>query len=532
MLKNLTIKTRLVVVIAFLSLELIFGAVVGIAGLYFANASMQSMYGDRLVCLGQLDQVVRLLSANQTNAAKALTAPPEKVTALLDEIDANIKQVGKVWGEYTATELTPDEERLATQAAAARATFLQQGLLPVVAAMRAGDQPKAQELVQGRMEQTFVPLRRAIDDLIALQLNVARDTYQTSEQRYQWIRNWCLAGVVAGLILAAVIGYWLVQAITVPLNEAVELAGAIAGGDLTRTIVVRGNDETGRLMAALQKMNASLVSIVGQVRSGTDTIATATGEIAAGNQDLSSRTEEQASSLQETAASMEQLTATVKQNTEYAVQASTLAESASAVAARGGEVIGHVVGTMDEISDSAHKITDIIGVIDSIAFQTNILALNAAVEAARAGEQGRGFAVVASEVRSLAHRSADAAKQIKALIGASVERVEAGSQYVSAAGDTMRDIVNSVRKVSDIIGDITLASKEQSSGIEQISIAISQMDQVTQQNAALVEQAAAASEAMQSQAGRLSQVVGLFKLDAAGRADKTPATLRLTASAA
>ncbi|HJV76250.1 MAG TPA: methyl-accepting chemotaxis protein, partial [Noviherbaspirillum sp.] len=315
------------------------------------------------------------------------------------------------------------------------------------------------------------------------------------------------------LVLAAFVGIWIVRAITKPLDAAVKIADGIAGGNLTQQIDVRSTDETGRLMQALKHMNESLVNIVSQVRTSTDSIATASGQIASGNLDLSSRTEEQASSLEETASSMEELTSTVKQNADNARQANQLAASASEVAGKGGAVVAQVVDTMGAINDSSKKIVDIIAVIDGIAFQTNILALNAAVEAARAGEQGRGFAVVASEVRSLAQRSAGAAKEIKALIDDSVEKVNTGAQLVNVAGTTMEEIVESVKRVTDIMGEITAASQEQTAGIEQINQAITQMDQVTQQNAALVEEAAAASEAMQDQAGQLSQAVSVFKLN-------------------
>jgi methyl-accepting chemotaxis protein len=303
-----------------------------------------------------------------------------------------------------------------------------------------------------------------------------------------------------------------------PLRHAIGMAGRIAGGDLTSEIKVVGRDETAELLQALKGMNDSLKKIVGEVRGGTDAISTASQQIASGNADLSQRTEEQASSLEETASSMEELTSTVKQNAENARQANQLAASASEVAVKGGRVVGEVVGTMSSINESSKKIVDIISVIDGIAFQTNILALNAAVEAARAGEQGRGFAVVASEVRNLAQRSAAAAKEIKALIGDSVDKVGAGTKLVDQAGHTMQEIVASVKRVTDIMSEITAASQEQSSGIEQVNQAITQMDEVTQQNAALVEQAAAAAEAMQEQAHTLAQAVSVFKIGEAAQA--------------
>ncbi|NUU00622.1 HAMP domain-containing protein [Herbaspirillum robiniae] len=325
--------------------------------------------------------------------------------------------------------------------------------------------------------------------------------------------------------LAAVgLGYVLTRSIVRPLGEAVRIAGNVAQGDLGSIIAVSSRDETGQLMSALAHMNGNLLKIVREVRAGTDAIDTASGEIASGNLDLSARTEQQAGSIEETASAIEQMTSTVKQNADNAAQANRLAESASGVALQGGEVMTRVVRTMSDIHASSKKIVDIIGVIDGIAFQTNILALNAAVEAARAGEQGRGFAVVASEVRSLAQRSAAAAKEIKSLIDDSVAKVDDGSKLVDQAGATMEEVVASVRRVTGIVSEISAASLEQRAGIEEINRAITQMDGVTQQNAALVEQAAAAAQSMQEQAGRLSQAVSIFKLDdAAVAAPAAPA---------
>ncbi|PHV06810.1 methyl-accepting chemotaxis protein [Janthinobacterium sp. BJB412] len=312
--------------------------------------------------------------------------------------------------------------------------------------------------------------------------------------------------------LALLVAWRLSRSITAPLHEALGLARRVAAGDLTLNIDSPCNDETGQLLAALHEMNDSLVKTVGAVRNGTETITVASREIASGNADLSSRTEAQASALEQTASSMEELTGTVKQNAEHAQQATQLAASASSVAAEGGQIVAEVVGTMGSIKQSSYKIVDIIGVIDGIAFQTNILALNAAVEAARAGEQGRGFAVVAGEVRNLAQRSASAAKEIKELIGHSVAQIDTGSRLVDSAGQTMTAIVTSVRQVADFMQDITAASREQSVGIEEVNRAIGQMDEMTQQNAALVEQAAAAAESMQEQALLLAQAVSIFKL--------------------
>ncbi|HYD96615.1 MAG TPA: methyl-accepting chemotaxis protein [Noviherbaspirillum sp.] len=308
--------------------------------------------------------------------------------------------------------------------------------------------------------------------------------------------------------------FLLVRSIIVPIANAVQVAQTVASGDLTSRIEVTGKDEAAQLMEALKHMNDSLAKIVAEVRKGTDTIGAASSEIASGNMELSSRTEQQASSLEETASSMEELTSTVKQNADNARQANTLAQSASNIAGKGGSVMSEVVTTMGSINDSARKIVDIISVIDGIAFQTNILALNAAVEAARAGEQGRGFAVVAAEVRNLAQRSAGAAKEIKALISDSVEKIDNGSRLVNEAGTTMHEVVEGVKQVTDIMAEISAASQEQTAGIEQINQAVSQMDEVTQQNASLVEEAAASAQAMQEQAHKLQQLVSVFKVDA------------------
>ncbi|MEW6370029.1 MAG: methyl-accepting chemotaxis protein [Pseudomonadota bacterium] len=340
-----------------------------------------------------------------------------------------------------------------------------------------------------------------------------------------------LLAMLLGAGAAIVAGVFVSRSIVRPLERAVEVAKTVAAGDLRERIEVTSNDETGQLLQALKEMNASLKQIVGKVRSGAETIGVAATEIAQGNMDLSARTEQQASGLEETASSMEELTSTVKQNADNARQASQLAISACDVAARGGDVVERAVGTMASISESSKQIVDIIGVIDSIAFQTNILALNAAVEAARAGEQGRGFAVVASEVRSLAQRSATAAKEIKALIGDSVERIDAGSTLVNEAGATMNEIVASVRRVMDIMGEISAASAEQGAGIEQINIAVTEMDTTTQQNAALVEEAAAAAQALREQTAALNEVVGVFRLDGdAVVAKAAPASVRAAAA--
>jgi len=352
----------------------------------------------------------------------------------------------------------------------------------------------------------------AMDAMISHQEKLAQETSAETRDAYDKAVLLTLALATAALLAGAFIAWFVTRSITTPLQGAVDVARRVAAGDLSTSVEITSHDETGQLLAALRDMNESLVRIVGEVRAGTDTMTTASNEIASGNMDLSARTEDQASSLQLTASSMEELTSTVKHNADNAVQANKLAATASEVAVKGGSVVSQVVQTMGSINESSKKIVDIIGVIDGIAFQTNILALNAAVEAARAGEQGRGFAVVASEVRSLAQRSAAAAKEIKELISDSVEKVDAGAKLVDQAGATMDEVVSSVRHVSDIISEIAAAGHEQTAGIEQINQAIVQMDNTTQQNAALVEQAAAAASSLQEQAHKLSSAVNVFKL--------------------
>ncbi|MFC5513852.1 methyl-accepting chemotaxis protein [Massilia jejuensis] len=383
-----------------------------------------------------------------------------------------------------------------------------------VKAKAGGDQELAMRILDERFTPAAKAYQESMQQLVAMQATRISATARTIDERAESSETLIGALALFSVLLGALSSWLLTRGIVRPIREAVVLAETVASGDLTRSIDATARDETGALLRALRHMNDSLVRIVSEVRGGTDTISGASSEIAAGNMDLSNRTEQQAASLEETAASMEQLTGTVRQNADNARQANQLAITASNVAIEGGSVVGQVITTMGSINASSRKIVDIIGVIDGIAFQTNILALNAAVEAARAGEQGRGFAVVASEVRNLAQRSAAAAKEIKVLIGDSVDKVDLGAKLVDQAGATMEQVVESIRRVTDIMAEITHATGEQSGGIEQVNRSISLMDEATQQNAALVEESAAAAASMQEQAAKLAQVVGVFKLDA------------------
>ncbi|MGB9129090.1 MAG: methyl-accepting chemotaxis protein [Thiobacillus sp.] len=521
MFTNLTIKSRLIFVIAFLSVLLVGIGVLGMISLNITNTSLKSVYEDRVVPLGQLERAASLINKNQIlvgeSVAGQLSAFPEDVSAVdkrVAEIRKTMDDINAIIKLYSGTALTEEEAKLLENFDTLRQNYGRAGLMPALAALSGHDFQQAGEILQGTMVESYPPVRTAIEALVQLQLDVAKQEFEASQSRYVMVRNVAIIVMLAGVLLAGLIGFLLIRAISGPLNEAVRVAESVAAGDLTQTIVVRSQDETGQLMQAMKNMNDSLVSIVGQVRTGTDTIAHATREIATGNLDLSSRTEQQAASLEETASSMEELTSTVKQNAENARQANQMVGSTADVAVKGGRVVGQVVDTMASIKESSRKIADIIGVIDGIAFQTNILALNAAVEAARAGEQGRGFAVVAAEVRNLAQRSAGAAKEIKALIEDSVSKVDNGGRLVAEAGKTMDEIVTSVKRVTDIMSEIAAASQEQSTGIEQVNQTITQMDDVTQQNSALVEEAAAAAESLQDQADKLAQAVSVFRLDA------------------
>ncbi len=497
----------------FLVLLLIAMAVLGVARLSGLNEQMDEVVNDKYpktVLANDIIKNVNVIARSSRNVLLMTDA---------DEITGEMQSIRQA-SEHTKTALekldgiiTGDKGRALMKTIMDARTQYNAGRDEVLRLVLAGAKNEATILLLHTVRPLQLGYMNAVEALIAHQNQLMQVAGQEVVDEYLEARNLVVALSAIAIIFAGLIAWLVTRSITSPLSRAVRVAETVAAGDLTSQFDATGKDETGQLLRALRAMNDNLLHIVSQVRHGTDTIATASTQIATGNLDLSSRTEQQASSLEETASSMEELTSTVKQNAENARQANQLAVSASAVAVEGGSVVGQVVHTMESINASSKKIVDIISVIDGIAFQTNILALNAAVEAARAGEQGRGFAVVASEVRTLAQRSAAAAKEIKSLIDDSVEKVDSGSKLVEQAGQTMNQVVASVKRVTDIVGEITEASREQSEGIEQVNQAVTQMDQVTQQNAALVEEAAAAAQSLQDQAASLSQIVGVFKID-------------------
>ena len=516
--KNLKIGVRLTIGFGIVLALLVTGATFGLRQVAKLNDRVEfitSVDEGKLLALSKIQFAVGLRAIAARNLVLVTDSAQQKgdielITKAQKDIDSGMQELTAL--TKNPADATAKERDMLEQLRALEAKYL-----PIATKIGALATTQQTEAAKASLVADCMPLLKQviahINEFNVVMRTSATESVTAAQEAYE-VSKWTMLALSAvSLLLGSLIAWWLTRSISRPLKEAVTIAQNVSAGDLTSTITVDSKDELGQLKLALKEMNDNLSRIVGDVRHGTDTIATASSEIATGNLDLSSRTEQQAGSLQETASAMEELTATVKQNAENAQQANKLATTASDIAVKGGAVVARVVETMASINESSKKVVDIIGVIDGIAFQTNILALNAAVEAARAGEQGRGFAVVASEVRSLAQRSASAAKEIKQLIGTSVEKVDAGAALVDEAGATMGEILDSIQRVTGIMGDISSASDEQTRGIEQINHAIAQMDQVTQQNAALVEEAAAAAASMQSQTSSLAELVSVFKLD-------------------
>ena len=531
--KNLKIGSRLGLAFAAVLALAVLLAVVGVTRLHEVSTATEDMV-NALHKMRLADKWVASMQANRGYGEARLrgqdAADVKAMAARMSEVSGGVSGIQK---ELDKLVVAPKgREMLATIAEKRKAYTTARDKLFALQDSGSADAATLKRMLDHDVTPAVDAYEVAVKALSERQSAMAAEAREAVQQAYTAGVATLATFAVLALALGAALAWVLTRSITRPLRQAVDLANAVAGGDLSTRVEVSSSDETGELMAALKTMNDKLNGLVARVRSGADSISTAAGEVAAGNLDLSARTEQQAGALEESASSMEELTSTVRQNADNAQQGNRMAASASSIATRGGEVVARVVDTMGAIDASARKIVDIISVIDGIAFQTNILALNAAVEAARAGEQGRGFAVVAGEVRTLAQRSATAAKEIKALIDDSVEKVGTGSRLADEAGATMQEVVASVQQVTAIMAEISAASSEQSAGIAQVNDAITQMDQVTQQNAALVEEAAAATESMQEQARSLAEAVSVFRLDQGTAAAAPAPALRRPAPAA
>ncbi|MFL9926748.1 methyl-accepting chemotaxis protein [Herbaspirillum lusitanum] len=510
-LKNLSIKAQLAIAIAVLSILLIAIGAAGLLGMSAAVKINRELIEERLPKTIAADNMLIWIARQRTSLDQAaLTTDPAWAERMYKTEGDSRKEAMDAWAAYKALPQT-EEAKVFVNKVSEGVDKVQQSITNFATAIKGGDRQTIADAARA-LGTAYTAMQGDGKALNKYESEQAEKSLHSSTLLYESSRNISIAAIVIGLLVALYSWLSLRKAIAEPISRALAHFDAIAQGDLTQPVHVHSKNEMGQLLAGLSNMQNNLTNTVRAVRTGSEAIATATREISSGNLDLSSRTEEQAASLEETASSMEELTSTVKHNADNARQASTLAVNASTIAADGNEVVSKVVTTMDEIRDSSTKITEIVGIIDGIAFQTNILALNAAVEAARAGEQGRGFAVVASEVRALAQRSSSAAKEIKTLIMHSVDRVQVGSQLAGQAGTTMGDIISAVQRVTDIMGEISSASSEQSAGIDQVSRAVSQMDEATQQNAALVEEASAAAKSLEMQAQNLKQEVSIFKI--------------------
>jgi methyl-accepting chemotaxis protein-1 (serine sensor receptor) len=513
MFSKLTIRMRLIGTMFLLGFLMTVIGVRGIMELNSANEVLKSVYENAMMSMKAVaDTQIQIDRARLSIDRVALKPDAANAPETLKRAGGFLDASEKAWARYYGLPFGVGEKDLADQTNSARLALVNRGIRGAIKAMQEQNQPEIDRLMLTEVTRLFRVYTESSEKLAIYQLDSVAKQFSASQKAFQNDKLWLSVAIVFGLLIAFASTVLLLKAVMSPLNTALHHFDAIAGGDLSKVIETDRKDEMGALLQGLALMQKRLADTVRSVRDGSNAIATASNEIAAGNMDLSRRTEQQAASLEETASSLEELTSTVRQNSENALQANVLVNSAVSVAVKGGELVSQVVTTMSSITTASDKIADIIGVIDGIAFQTNILALNAAVEAARAGEQGRGFAVVASEVRNLAQRSASAAKDIKQLISDSVVQVSTGSMLVGEAGATMQEIVASVRHVTQIIGEISVAGREQELGIEQINTAVAEMDTVTQQNAALVEEAAAASQAMEEQAAALADLVSVFQV--------------------